>query len=99
MMCSYIPKPNKNVLMLSTLTNQPEISQRFDRKPEIILDYNAKKGGVDTVDQMIDTYRVKAATRRWPKIVFYTIKNLSIISETLGVFPFTGTDDVIMATL
>ena len=56
MLLSYVPKPKKNVLLLSTQHDQPCISQRADRKPEVILAYNEGKGGVYTVDKMIDTY-------------------------------------------
>ena len=41
---------------MSTEHTQPEISDREDKKPDIILDYNSYKGGVDPVDQMLDTY-------------------------------------------
>ncbi|XP_075154192.1 uncharacterized protein LOC142227564 [Haematobia irritans] len=36
------------------------------RKPYVILDYNANKCGVDTMDQMLGTYSCKRATQRWP---------------------------------
>ena len=51
MLLSYVPKPKKNVLLLSTQHDQPDISQRADRKPEVILAYNEGKGGVDIVDK------------------------------------------------
>ena len=47
---SYVPKKGKAVLLLSTLHNQPEISDREDRKPIVVLDYNKTKGTVDTID-------------------------------------------------
>ncbi|XP_071238785.1 piggyBac transposable element-derived protein 4-like, partial [Salvelinus alpinus] len=53
---SYRPKRNKNVVLLSTLHKTPEISDREDRKPAIILDYNHNKGGVDNLDNGIGTY-------------------------------------------
>jgi len=71
MLLSYVPKPKKNVLLLSTQHDQPDISQRSDCKPEAILAYNEGKGGVDIVDKMIDTYRCKVSTLRWPMVVFY----------------------------
>ena len=60
----YVPKKGKVVLMLSTEHDCPQISDREDKKPQVILDYNEAKGGVDTVDMMIDTYHSKVATRR-----------------------------------
>jgi Transposase IS4 len=80
MMLSYVPNANKNVLLVSTQHDQPDISQRADRKPEVILAYNEDKGGVDVVDKMIDTYRSKAATLRWPMVVFYTVIDVAALN-------------------
>ncbi|XP_045548081.1 piggyBac transposable element-derived protein 4-like [Salmo salar] len=52
---SYLPKRNKNVVFLSTLHKMPEISEREDRKPAIILDYNHNKGGMDNLDTVWQT--------------------------------------------
>ena len=52
---SYIPKSSKNVVLLSTLHKTAEISDREDRKPAIILDYNHNKGDVDNLDKVIGT--------------------------------------------
>ena len=38
MMVNYIPKSNKSVLLVSTEHTQPEISDREDKKSDIILD-------------------------------------------------------------
>jgi hypothetical protein len=51
-MVSYVPKPGKAVIMLSTMHRDAVVSSREDKKPEIILQYNSAKGGVDTLDQM-----------------------------------------------
>ncbi len=80
MMVSHIPKPRKNVLLLSTMHSQPDISQRENRAPEVNLFYNSTKGGVDVVDQMIDIYRCKAATNRWPMVVFFTIIDIAALN-------------------
>ncbi|XP_053968719.1 piggyBac transposable element-derived protein 4-like [Anastrepha ludens] len=53
---SYIPKKNRAVILLSTLHHYSKISNRRDKKPEIILDYNKCKGGVDTLDTAL-SYR------------------------------------------
>jgi hypothetical protein len=52
MMVSYVPKRNKAVILLSTMHHTSEVSSDDKHKPEIILYYNATKGGVDAVDQM-----------------------------------------------
>ena len=80
MMLSYVPKAKKNVLLVSSQHDQPDISQRSDKKPEVILAYNEDKGGVDVVDKMIDTYRTKVGTRRWPMVVFYTVLDIAALN-------------------
>jgi hypothetical protein len=80
MMLSYVPKAKKNVLLVSSQHDQPDISQRADRKPEVILAYNEDKSGVDMVDKMIDTYRTKVSTLRWPVVVFYTIIDMAALN-------------------
>jgi hypothetical protein len=64
-MVSYVPKPGKAVIMLSSMHRDAEVSSRQDKKPEIILQYNSAKGGVDTLDQMVGTYSTKRMTRRY----------------------------------
>lgn len=71
----YIPKKNKNVILMSTMHHDKSISSRPDKKPEMILDYNANKGVVDTLDQLLNTYTCK--TNRWPMIIFYNMLDTS----------------------
>ena len=46
---NYVPKKNKNVILLSTTHKDMKISDRTDKKPQMILDYNSTKGAVDTL--------------------------------------------------
>ncbi|KAJ7984140.1 hypothetical protein DPEC_G00364240 [Dallia pectoralis] len=48
---SYLARRNRNVLLLSTLHADARLSDRADRKPALILDYNRNKGGVDNLDK------------------------------------------------
>lgn len=73
---SYVPKRMKAVLLLSTLHTQPEISTEDHRKPQIILDYNHTKGGVDTLDQLVRTYSCKRKTNRWPFAIFCNLLDI-----------------------
>ena len=73
MLVSFIQKRRKNVLVLCTEHDKPEVSDRHDKKPMAILDYNTTKAGVDKVDEMVDINRCKATFRRWPISVFCTI--------------------------
>lgn len=72
---SYMQKKNKNVILMSTLHKAAEVSAREDRKPAIILDYNANKGGVDNLDKV--TYSCKRRTARWPLTIFHNIIDIS----------------------
>lgn len=44
---SYVPKKNKNVILISTLHKDAAVSTTEDRKPLMIQDYNKNKPGVD----------------------------------------------------
>lgn len=79
MLVSYVPRKNKSVILLSTLHDDDEIDPDT-RKPQIILDYNATKGGVDTVDKMCAAYSVSRITKRWPCVVFYSLMNIGGIN-------------------
>nr|XP_046210847.1 piggyBac transposable element-derived protein 4-like [Oncorhynchus gorbuscha] len=74
---SYLAKRNKNVLLLSTLHTEGHISDRRDKKPALILDYNCNKGGVDNLDKVVGTYSCRRMTARWPLVVFHNILDVS----------------------
>ena len=52
---SYVPKPRRSVILLSTQHHTKDIVCEEKNKPEIILFYNQTKGAVDTVDWMVKT--------------------------------------------
>lgn len=79
---SYVPRKNKAVILLSTMHDTSNIDKDTG-KPEIILDYNSTKGGVDTVDKMCATYSVSRITRRWPCAVFYSLMNIAGINAQI----------------
>lgn len=72
---SYVPKPSKAVILLSTLHRQPNVSE-IQQKPEIIMDYNKYKGGVDTLDQLVRCYSCKRKTNRWPFAMFSNLLDI-----------------------
>lgn len=78
---SYCPKKGKVVLLLSTMHNSIEVEATEQAKPRMILDYNATKSGVDTVDQMARNYTVKRMTRRWPMVIFYNMIDISALNS------------------
>ncbi|XP_061899654.1 piggyBac transposable element-derived protein 4-like [Entelurus aequoreus] len=66
-----------NVVLLSTLHTDGDISDREDRKPVIIVDYNRNKGGVDNLDKVIGTYSCRRMTARWPLVIFHIVIDVS----------------------
>ena len=46
------------------------------RKPEIVMAYNATKGGVDSMNHMCHAVTTKRKTNRWPMLLFYWIFHL-----------------------
>ncbi|KAJ8929413.1 hypothetical protein NQ314_017899, partial [Rhamnusium bicolor] len=80
---SHIPKKNKNVLLISTSHGDDKIVPQTS-KPEIIIDYNHTKCGVDVIDQLCSNYNCARPTRRWQMTVFYSLLNISgINSQTI----------------
>ncbi|ENN77514.1 hypothetical protein YQE_05993, partial [Dendroctonus ponderosae] len=73
-------KKNKAVILLSTMHSTNEIDEDT-QKPLANLDYNATKGGVDTVDQMCASYSTSRITRRWPLTVFFRHLDISGINS------------------
>ncbi|GFO14989.1 PiggyBac transposable element-derived protein 4 [Plakobranchus ocellatus] len=76
---SFQSKRPKNVILLSTTHQKPEICPETT-KPDIMLDYNKTKGGVDAMDQMAYAFTTKRKTKRWPLVVFFNILDLSSIA-------------------
>lgn len=77
---SYVPKKNRAVILLSTMHDEGSIDT-VTNKPDIILDYNANKGGVDTVDKMCGAFSVSRRTRRWPLVIFFQLMNIASINS------------------
>lgn len=73
---SYVPKKNKAVILLSTNHHDIDISSEESRKPQIILDYNKGKCGVDTLDQLVRNYNCIRKCNRWPLTLFMNLLNI-----------------------
>eukprot|EP00064_Thunnus_orientalis_P009125 superscaffoldBa00001141_g9148 len=74
---SYLPNRNKNVVLWSTLHKTTEISNRADREPAIILDYNHNKGDVYNLDKVIGTCSCRRMTAHWPLVILHNITDVS----------------------
>jgi hypothetical protein len=80
---SYVPKKRHAVILLSSLHHNKAIDDEQKKKPEIILYYNSTKGGVDRMDQMVQTYSCKRKTKRWPMTFFFNIVDVAAIAAFL----------------
>ena len=67
---SHCPRRGKLVLALSTQHQAPFVDE-VSGKPEIIMAYNATKGGVDVLDAMIESFMGKPPLHRWPTAAFF----------------------------
>lgn len=79
---SYVSKKNKAVILLSTMHDAIEIDETT-KKPQIILDYNSTKCGVDTVDQKCASYTTQRITRRWPLAIFFRLLDIAGINSEI----------------
>lgn len=78
-MCSYVPKKNRVVTLLSTMHSDDNITGP-NHKPEMILYYNSTKGGVDNMDKMVTYYSTKRKTLRWPHAMFFNMIDIAALA-------------------
>ena len=78
---SHCPRRGKLVLALSTQHRAPFVDE-VSGKPEIIMAYNATKGGVDVLDAMIESYMGKPPLHRWPTAAFFFMLGVVEINAT-----------------
>ncbi|KAE9522330.1 hypothetical protein AGLY_017276 [Aphis glycines] len=82
---SYKANKNKIVILISTMHHDKQIAQvnKEKLKPEIIMDYNRTKSGVDTMDYMTENYTVARTSARWPLTIFYALMNIGGINSQI----------------
>ena len=77
--------------MLSSMHQTVFVDQLHPKKlPETVKSYNASKGDVDVLDQMVHYYTCKSATRRWPVAVFFNIIDCACINSYVIYSEVTG---------
>lgn len=87
MLASFVPKKNKNVLMITTLYDNDSIDpESTENKPEIISFYNLTKGGVDVVDRLKSEYSVSRVSNRWPFTIFNTMLNIATVNCQIIIY-------------
>uniref|UniRef100_A0A1A9UCQ3 DDE_Tnp_1_7 domain-containing protein n=1 Tax=Glossina austeni TaxID=7395 RepID=A0A1A9UCQ3_GLOAU len=83
-------KPNKKVLILSSMHSSVEIETNDTRIPETIRFYNSTKFGVDVTDQTARKYSVKSKCQRRPLQIFFSILDLAGINAWILYKETTG---------
>ena len=76
LLLSYVPKRNKNVLMMSSSHSFISITDCHS-KPTVITDYNKHKGGVNTLDENCEEFNCLRMTNRWPMVINYNLINVA----------------------
>lgn len=80
--CSFKPKQNKLVVLLSTLHHDDTIDNSTDGgKPEIVSFYNKTKVGVDTSDALQKAYSLARVATRWPLTIFFFMLNVGGVNS------------------
>ena len=74
---SYLPKKNKNVVLLSSSHCAAQV-EGPQNKPSIILQYNSIKGGVDTLDENVERFTCRRKTVRWPLLLLYNTFDVAV---------------------
>ena len=82
-LCSYVPKKNKAVILLSTMHSDTAVNVDEQKKPHMIMYYNKYKTGVDTLDQMVSRYTCHRRTQRWPLAMFFNILDVGALAAYL----------------
>jgi len=79
---SFVPKKNKNVIMISTMFHNKAVDTST-HKPEMIMFYNKTKGGVDGLDRKCSVFSSKKRSLRWPMTIFFRIVDIAGINSHL----------------
>ena len=80
----------KKVNLLSTIHKAPDLKEvpcgepgKFKSKPQIVLDYNLGKTGVDVSDQMASYYNIRRKSVKWYQTLFWHLVDMVICNSFL----------------
>ena len=77
----FCPKPNKNVLLVSTAHGKLDICDAPHKKPTVIDFYNSQRCGVEFINQMFRGYSCQPTCDSWVVVVFTFILDLPAVNE------------------
>lgn len=69
------------VVVASTMHYYQDIQAEGKKKPEVILDYNKTKIGVDLMDRQVSYYTCQRSTRRWPVAKCKNMLNIAALNS------------------
>ena len=75
-----VPKKSKAVILLSSYHDSPVVVE-YKNKPEMVMDYNKKKIGVDIFDAKAKLYSTRRATKRWTLALFFHVLDAALINS------------------
>lgn len=79
MLVSFVPKPSKVVLLMSSAHSTTQINGASN-KSVVIDDYNVHKGGVDCFNKMVKSMSTNRKSRRWPLRLFFFILDAAALN-------------------
>ena len=79
MLTAYQGKPNKNVLLLSSLHTNVKTGNNDNRKPDPVAFYISTKFGVNVLDQMARQCSAKPPSTRWSIQLLFNILNMAAL--------------------
>ena len=80
----YQAKEKKSVCLLSSMHDSADVdTSNKNKKPEMILFYNANKVGVDCFDQTARLYTIRSASRRWRVAVWRNILEIAAFNSNV----------------
>ena len=80
MILSHCPKPNRNVLLVSTAHGEPDICDAPHKKPSMADFYNSQRWGADIINQMLRGYSCQTTCDSWVVVVFTFILDLAAVN-------------------
>ena len=84
-------KPGKLVLAVSTQHRTALVDSRTN-KPDLVLYYNATKGGVDVMDAITEYYMYKPPVTRWPTAFFFFLMGVAQVNASTVLMLNRGHD-------
>ena len=86
----------KKVNLLSTIHKNPDLKEvaskvpgKVKTKPQVVLDYNLGKTGVDVSDQMASYYNIRRKSVKWYQTLFWHMVDMALCNSFL-VWKYLG---------